>query len=75
MVKDLNDFHAGMVFCRGELIAENGRIAIEMPDFEYPAWACSSVHLPRPLQAADFQLDLPEGAEPGSPDRQCDRGD
>ncbi len=36
LVKDLNDFHAGMVFCRGELIAENGKISIEMPAFEYP---------------------------------------
>jgi adenine deaminase len=61
LVKDLNDFHAGMVFCRGELIAENGRITIDMPNFEYPSWACDSVHLPRPMQAEDFKLVLPQG--------------
>ena len=64
LVEDLQDFHAGMVFCRGELIAENGEVLVEMPPFEYPAWACGSVHLPKPIQAEDFRLPLPEGVEP-----------
>ncbi|NTW08265.1 MAG: adenine deaminase [Anaerolineaceae bacterium] len=64
LVKDLEDFHAGMVFCRGELIAKNGKISIEIPPYDYPDWACGSVHLPRPLNAQDFRLSLPEGADP-----------
>ncbi len=63
LVEDLQDFHAGMVFCRGELIAENGEVLVEMPPFEYPAWACGSVHLPKPIRAEDFRLPLPEGAD------------
>jgi len=63
LVKDLNNFQAGMVFCRGEMIAENGIVEAEMPAFEYPSWACDSVHLPKPLKAEDFRLVLPEGVD------------
>jgi len=64
LVEDLNHFQAGLVFCRGELIAENGMVKAEMPAFEYPSWACDSVHFPKPLKAEDFRLVLPEGVDP-----------
>jgi len=64
LVDDLNDFQAGLVISRGEVIAESGSLRIEMPPVQHPAWARNSVHLQRPLAATDFRLpvSLADGA-------------
>ena len=56
LVDDLNNFHAGLVISRGEVIADAGSLRIEMPPVQHPAWARNSVHLQRPLTAADFRI-------------------
>ncbi len=68
LVEDLMDFHAGLVILRGEVAVENGRLLVNLPKMEYPAWATHSMHLRRPLTAEDFCIpapnpltDLPEG--------------
>lgn len=64
IVDDLSNFKPDMVICRGELLAERGKLRIERIPFEYPIWALESVHLPRKLDPRDFILKLPEGADP-----------
>ncbi len=59
LVKDLAAFKVELVVARGKLIAENGRMLIDTPHITYPKWALDSVHIPRPLAAADFRLAAP----------------
>jgi adenine deaminase len=56
LVEDMNDFHPDMVIAKGQIIAENGELIIEMPKVAYPDWARKSVHLGRELGAQDFAL-------------------
>jgi len=56
LVKDLKDFHAELVLVRGQLAAENGKLRIDLPKVEYPAWATQSIHLKHALSRKDFHL-------------------
>ena len=56
LVKDLKDFHAELVLVRGQLAAENGKLRIDLPKVEYPAWATQSIHLKHALSRNDFRL-------------------
>ncbi len=56
IVNDLMNFKADVVIARGQVIAENGELKIDLPLVKYPAWAKKSVRLKRPLKAADFVL-------------------
>ena len=58
LADDLRDLRAGLVIARGRVAAEDGQLAIELPDFSYPARVRSSVHLSRPLTAADFAVSV-----------------
>lgn len=59
IVPDLVDFHADLVVARGKVVAENGRLLIDLPKVSHPEWALNSVHLPRQLKATDFKLASP----------------
>ena len=67
LVPDLAEFKAELVIARGSIVAENGRLCaaeycrIDPPAFTYPEWANQSMHLGRPLSAADFRLPAPAG--------------
>jgi adenine deaminase len=56
LVEDINQFKVGMVFSRGKLAAENGKLLIDLPKFHYPGWTMHSVCLPRPLSVDDFRI-------------------
>jgi len=56
LVKDLTNFSADLVIARGQVVAENGQMQIDLPAHHYPDWVKNSVHLPRPKTAADFAL-------------------
>lgn len=53
---DLEEFRASTVIAKGRLIADDGQFKAAPPQFKYPAWARSSVHLRRPLQKEDLAL-------------------
>jgi adenine deaminase len=59
----LEKFDAEMVISAGELLAENGKLLVELSPFTYPVEFKSSVKIGRPLRAPDFNLKAPEGAE------------
>jgi adenine deaminase len=56
LVVDLDLMQPDMVIARGKVVAENKALTVEMPAFPYPQWAVQSVHLKRPVTAADFRL-------------------
>ncbi|MBL6981842.1 MAG: adenine deaminase [Anaerolineales bacterium] len=56
LVSDLSNFQAEKVISKGQLIAEDGELLIELPSFKYPKWATKSVNLGRIIKAEDFRL-------------------
>ncbi|MBD9627923.1 adenine deaminase [Ensifer sp. ENS06] len=60
VTSDLAALPIEMVFARGELMAENGTLARDIPAYDYPESARNTVHLGRLLAAADF--DIPSNA-------------
>jgi adenine deaminase len=64
LVEDLHDFHAEMVIAKGQVVAQKGELAIELPSVSYPEWATQSVNLKRPLKAEDFRLKVPSSLAP-----------
>lgn len=56
LVEDLAAFEVGAVYAKGNLIAESGKLLVDLPVFPYPAWATQSVNLGRPLTTDDFRL-------------------
>lgn len=60
LVSDLTQLKPDLVIARGQIAAEAGRILLDLKPFDYPDWATHSIHLLRPLSAADFRLTIPE---------------
>jgi adenine deaminase len=56
---DLTTLHANIVVARGKVIAESGKLTIELPECKYPDWVVESVHIGHPLRADDFRLVAP----------------
>ncbi len=61
-VRDLKEMQVDKVLVDGLLVAEGGRMLVELPRFSYPASARDSVHLPRRLTTDDFLVRPPNGA-------------
>jgi adenine deaminase len=59
LVDDLGHFQARLVISKGRIVAENGEWRIALPAYAYPEWATHSMHLGKPLTAADFTLSAP----------------
>lgn len=59
LAADLRDFAAEIVIGAGELLAENGRLVVDLPLYAYPADVQNSVNLARPVTAADFYVPAP----------------
>ncbi len=56
IASDLMKFNADVVIAKGQVIAEGGAWVVDLPSIKYPSWAKKSVHLKKPLKAADFAL-------------------
>jgi adenine deaminase len=59
MVSDLSDLTADLVIAKGKVVAEKGKLLIDLPPYPYPDWAVNSIHLGHPLQVSDFRLTAP----------------
>ena len=57
--RDLPEFKADMVIAKGQVVAEDGQLVIDLPAFLYPDWATHSIHLKHSLSAENFQLKAP----------------
>ncbi len=62
LVPNLIEFTPTHVFAKGQLIAQNGTLLIDLPTYTYPDWLTHSIHLGHPLTAEDFRLPVPESA-------------
>ena len=52
-----------MVIVGGEVVAENGRLLIDLPAYDYPDFAKNTVHLGQPLTAESFRIPAPPNAK------------
>jgi adenine deaminase len=59
VVDDLSKLSVEVVISKGKVIAEGGRLVIDLPQYKYPGWALQSIHLGHPLQMDDFRLPAP----------------
>ncbi|MFH2101814.1 MAG: adenine deaminase [Chloroflexota bacterium] len=56
LVPDFKEFQPSLVIAKGDVVAENGKLLIDMPKYSYPSWVTKSVQLKRNLEADDFRL-------------------
>jgi adenine deaminase len=59
IVQELTTLRADVVIANGKIIAEGGKLSIELPPYKYPDWAMQSIHLGHPLLGDDFRLPTP----------------
>ncbi|MGE0499560.1 MAG: adenine deaminase [Rhizobiaceae bacterium] len=62
IVSDLAALAIDEVYARGVLVAKDGRLAIDIPAWDYPANAKGTVKLGKRITAADFDVAAPAGA-------------
>lgn len=63
IVSDLSNMVVDLVIAKGVLVAERGKLLIDLPEFNYPAEVRSSVKLGRDLVAEDFTLQTSHDGE------------
>ena len=59
---DLTELPIELVISGGEVLAENGRLIVDLPPYDYPDFAKGTVKLGKRLQTADFDIAAPAGA-------------
>lgn len=62
LVSDLAGLKIDEVYARGVLLAAHGKLAADIPAYDYPEAAKNTVKLGKQLGAADFDIPAPEGA-------------
>jgi len=62
IVSDLAEMAIDDVYARGVPLASKGRLAIDIPAYDYPASAKNTVRLGKKLAASDFDIAAPAGA-------------
>jgi adenine deaminase len=55
LLSDLENVVIDQVYSDGVLVAENGRLVVDIPRYNYPDWAVRSVHLDK-ISAADLRI-------------------
>ncbi|WP_066632674.1 adenine deaminase [Desulfolucanica intricata] len=63
LIKDLAAMKVNKVIINGETVAEEGKMLIDLPAFEYPEFAKNSVHLKKSLKPEDFIITSPPGSQ------------
>ena len=63
LIDNLPEMKINKVIARGQLVAEDGQVLIDIPPYDYPEWVKSSVHLGRVPSAEDFRLLMPASEE------------
>lgn len=58
IVSDINNMIIDEVYCDGVLVAENGKLTVDISPYKYPEWAVNSVFLD-PLKKDDFLIKAP----------------
>ena len=66
ITSDLTALPIEMVIAGGNVVAEKGRILIDIPPYSYPEFAVGTVKLGKRLEATDFNVQAPNHEVPGS---------
>jgi len=56
---NLADVNVTMTIAAGQVVAEDGRMVADLPEFEYPEAAIRSIRLARSVQPEDFIIEAP----------------
>lgn len=59
---NLADINVVMTIAAGQVVAENGRMTVELPEYIYPEEAIRSVRLSRELTPEDFVIQAPKAS-------------
>jgi adenine deaminase len=59
---DLTTLPIELVIAHGQVMAENGKLVVELQKFAYPEFARNTVHVGRALGVKDFEIAAPKGA-------------
>ncbi|PUB17396.1 adenine deaminase [Yoonia sediminilitoris] len=62
LTSDLRTLPIEQVIARGQTVAENGKITVDCPHYDWPADARQTVRMGKTLAEADFGITAPEGA-------------
>ncbi|WP_299673042.1 adenine deaminase [uncultured Roseobacter sp.] len=62
LTSDLATLPIETVIARGQIVAENGTCLVDCPHYNWPAPARQTVHLGKTLEADDFTIPAPSGA-------------
>lgn len=62
-LEDLETMRVTKVFIDGELVAENGKMTVDIPPYTYPDWAMHSMHVRDEIAADTFHMEMPEGKD------------
>lgn len=62
IVSNLAEMKIDAVYARGERLASEGRLEIDIPAYDYPASAKNTVRLGKTLATTDFDIAAPQGA-------------
>ncbi|MEX0281545.1 MAG: adenine deaminase [Arenibacterium sp.] len=62
LTSDLKTLPVEMVIARGKIVAQNGVCEVDCPHLDWPDTARNTVHLGHALQASDFEIEAPQGA-------------
>jgi adenine deaminase len=60
VISDLSDLTTDLVIAKGSVVADRGKLCIDLPPYQYPDWAVRSIHLGHPLHTSDFRLSAPK---------------
>lgn len=61
LTSDLRSLPVEVVFARGVRVAENGKLLVTCPHYDWPQSARQTMHMGRELAANDFEIAAPEG--------------
>ena len=62
LTSDLISLPVDMVIARGNVLAEHGKLTVDIAPHAYPAFARQTMHMGRHIAAADFDIAAPHGA-------------
>jgi adenine deaminase len=60
-IPDLDAFKVDKVMANGEIVAEKGRLTVDIPIRQAPAYVLKTIKLRKPLTAKDFEVRAPAG--------------
>jgi adenine deaminase len=63
LAESLENFRADVVIANGEVVAEHGKLVIDLPPYLHDSQFKQSVNMKRPLKAGDFALTVPGTAD------------